>query len=103
MTAQEEHSSLSTIPLPPGATWADQWDDVGRVVTGPHRHVTDSDVRIWTSALQRTDGAINNQRDYWPPQVHVEGNVIDVNSDQARELAAALLEAAALIDGWVAR
>jgi hypothetical protein len=39
------------------------------------------------------------------PHVYVFelGEANPLNSDQARELAAALLEAAAEIDGWVAR
>ena len=35
--------------------------------------------------------------------IHVQGAWDGMNSDQARELAAALLEAATEVDGWSAR
>src|ERR1700730_13781592 len=90
------------VPLPAGAVFGDIWegDDPERVVWGANRGITDSDLIIWTSAMQRTDGRIYSESE--PPKVHVDGGV-DLNSDQARELAAALLEAAAELDGWSGR
>jgi hypothetical protein len=40
--------------------FGDVWegDDPERVVCGPDRGVTDSGIRIWTSAIQRADGDI---------------------------------------------
>ena len=93
---------LPDIPLPEGAVGGDNWEGHGpeRVIMGQDRSVTDTDVIIWTSAIQLADGRIATE-DNEPPRAHVEGNV-DLNSDQARELASALLEAAAELDGWVA-
>jgi hypothetical protein len=50
--------------------------------------------------MQRTDGRIYSESE--PPRVHIEGDV-DLSSDQARELSAVLLEAAAELDGWAGR
>ncbi len=88
------------IPLPAGAVFGDIWegDDPERVIMGPTRGITDTDITIWTSAIQRADGRIAPEQPE-PPRVHVEG-AVDLNSDQARELAAILLEAAADVDGW---
>jgi hypothetical protein len=89
------------VTLPPGATHADSWQPDGyRIIGGPDRGITDTDVSIWTSAFQRSDGQIDVEPEAAEgPRVHVQGDV-DLNSDQARELASALLEAAAEIDAW---
>jgi hypothetical protein len=97
---------IPDVPLPTGATVADSWEsDPGhRVIMGATRGVTDYDVVVWTSAVQYTDGALDDGGDSEPPSVHVNfGDSRGMNSDQARELAAALLEAAAEIDGWEQR
>ena len=90
------------VPLPAGAVFGDLWegDYPERVIWGPNRGITDSGVIIWTSAMQRTDGRIYAESE--PPRVHIEGDV-DLSSDQARELSAVLLEAAAELDGWAGR
>jgi hypothetical protein len=64
------------------------------LVSGPVRRSWDT---LWTSAIQRADGRIEPEPG--PPRVHIEGDV-DLNRDQARELAAVLLEVAAELDGW---
>jgi hypothetical protein len=51
--------------------------------------------------LQYADGTINNDDD--PPQISVHTYTESIGSGQARQLAAALLEVADEIDGWVAR
>jgi hypothetical protein len=87
------------VPLPPGAVRADVWEGDGpqRVVMGQTRGITDSDFTVWTSAIQCADGRIDSE----PPEVHIAGDTDSgLNSDQARQLAAALLEAAAEMDVW---
>jgi hypothetical protein len=90
------------IPLPPGAVFGDVWegDDPERVIMGLNRGITDSDVIVWTTAIQRADGRVAPEQPE-PPHVHIQTTWEDgLNSDQARELAAALLEAAAELDRW---
>src|SRR5258707_11144605 len=94
------------VPLPTGAVFGDNWEGepAERVIMGQNRSITDTDVVIWTSAIQFADGRIQQDEGgaSEPPLVHVDGGV-DLNSDQARELAAALIEAAAEVDRWAAR
>jgi hypothetical protein len=74
-----------------------------RVILGPERRVTDTDITISTSAIQLADGWIATEDDdNETPHARIYG-YDDLNSDQARELASALLEAAAELDGWVTR
>lgn len=68
-----------------------------RMLYGGQWTVTDHEARIETRAMQRTDGSLEDAG----VDMHVGDDPL--NSDQARELAAALLEAAAELDGWVAR
>jgi hypothetical protein len=86
------------VPLPAGADFGGTWDPDGyRDVFGIDRTVTDHKVRLYSLCSQAADGATelacvvvaDGER---------EGFVL--NSDQARELAAVLLEAAAELDGW---
>jgi hypothetical protein len=89
------------IPLPPGAVRADVWEGDGpkRVVRGRDLGITDSDVTIWATAIQRADGRIDSEPE--PPLVHIQHNTDSgLNSDQCRELAAVLLGLAAEIAGW---
>lgn len=96
------------VPLPAGATSPDGWqpDDSGpyRAIFGDDRCVTDHDAIVWTSAVQFADGAVTASP-LGEPYVYVDCVGIDrgLNSDQARELAAALLEAAAELDRWAER
>jgi hypothetical protein len=87
------------VPLPPGAVVAEIWEGDGpqRVIMGPHRGITDSDAVIWTTAIQLADGRVAPEPE--PPLVHIYGDA-SLNSDQARELASALRECAAEMDGW---
>src|SRR4051794_15743058 len=107
MTATTTTNPFPDIPLPAGADFADMWegrgDDIHRVVMGVNRGVTDSDVIVWSSAIQFWDASIDTDNVIDPPAVHIDGAVGNLNSDQARELAAALLEAAAECDGWAER
>jgi hypothetical protein len=98
-------TAIPDVQLPTGAEHGDTWEGPGprRVIMGPDCRITDSDVYIWTSAIQHADGRIAPENPE-PPYVHIEetGDV-GLNSDQARELAAVLLEAAAELDRWVTR
>jgi hypothetical protein len=94
------------VPLPAG-TRADTWQDDEppyRVIFGADRTIPDHAVRVSPAAIQFTDGSFD---DVEAPSVSVlNGDTdtgINLNSDQARELAAVLLEAAAELDGWVGR
>jgi hypothetical protein len=90
------------IPLPVGAVFGGIWEENDpqpeRLIFGPERSVTDTNLGIWTSAIQWVDGRMATEPE--PPRVHIEGD-INLNSDQARELAAVLLEAASELDRWL--
>lgn len=97
------------VPLPVGARTFDTWQDDDpqpyRIIVGADRRVTDHTVRVSPSAVQRADGSVDGHGDIEAPQVYVFelGESAPLNSDQARELAAALLEAADEIERWSAR
>ncbi|MDC9015132.1 hypothetical protein [Mycobacterium marinum] len=91
------------IPLPSGAEYVGPWDCDGyRDISGPDRAVTDHKVRVNTLCLQASDGTVSElwvrcyERDAEPEE-------LVLNSDQARELSAALLSAADELDGWALR
>jgi len=97
----------SDVPPPPGTDLACPWegDPAYRTVFGVDRTVTDSTARVYIAAIQRADGSIDGG-DIEAPGLYVcdgERDGLHLNSDQARELAAALLQAAAELDGWVQR
>ena len=95
------------VPLPAGAeadddSWA-FWDNEFRIFHGADRIVLGaagekiSEVR--TGGIQLPDGSIDTRE--CPPSIDVYVLTDDgLTSDQARELAAALLEAAAELDRW---
>jgi hypothetical protein len=68
-----------------------------RVIHGAARTITDYDGEIRLLATQYSDGTLADIG------IQVFTADDDLNSDQARELAAALLEAAAQVDGLVTR
>ncbi|MDT5075999.1 MAG: hypothetical protein QOJ80_636 [Mycobacterium sp.] len=104
-------ASTSQFPdiSPPGGTTEDSWQHNDprhyRVVFGADRTVTDHRLTVSTNVVQWADGTIDLDGTVEAPHVYVfelgEGNPL--NSDQARELASVLLEAAAEIDGWATR
>ncbi len=106
---QRLDGSIDVAP-PAGADLVGRWEDTTdgqqpyRSVFGRDRLVTDSEVRVYAFAIQLADGSTDLFAD--PGGVNVAyGESIglgQLNSDQARELAAALLECAAELDGWVA-
>ncbi|GFG78572.1 hypothetical protein MPRG_18480 [Mycobacterium paragordonae] len=92
------------VALPPAAVGGEVWDrhaPAHRVVWGVDRTTTDHPATVHTSAIQLADGSIDVVGNIEAPQVFLHlGDRGGFNSDQARELAAALLEAAAELDGW---
>jgi hypothetical protein len=99
------------IAPPSGAEIVGEWDLVGaaapyRLVSGVDRTVTDHAVRVYAAAVQLADGT-TEEGSIDGPSVYVasgQASALEpLNSDQARELASALLEAAAEIDRWSAR
>ncbi|WP_094357631.1 hypothetical protein [Mycobacterium marinum] len=92
---------LSTIPLPPGADSSQSWDDWGhkyRVVWTGTTEIADTAVR--GSAIQFPDGKIDPGVQE-PPLVMVGES--QFTTAQARELAAAIVASAELVEGWVQR
>jgi hypothetical protein len=90
---------------PPWASFVDTWDSAlggGRVILGVDHAITDCDLKVSTSCVQHRDGHIDDGSTDECPRVYIN-QPIELNSDQARELAAVLLELAAQVDGWVAR
>ena len=99
------------IAAPAGAEIVGQWDLVGdtepyRLVSGVDRTVTDHTVRVYASTVQLADGTTDEGLIDAPSIYVASGEMLGLaplNSDQARELAAALLETAAEIDRWAGR
>jgi hypothetical protein len=108
MTTFRSIHDVPPVPLPPWARLVDDWQDDDhqpyRVVLGADRKVTDHALTVSPSAVQWADGTIDNGK-IEPPHIFVLnlGESDPLNSDQARELAAVLLEAAAQLDGWATR
>lgn len=96
---------VSNNPVPAGSRPQTDWEtsEAGetlyRLLTGKVRCITDSDAYVQTWATQLTDGAIDDGSAFGE-EPHVEVPQVRLNSDQARELAAALLECAAELDRW---
>jgi hypothetical protein len=89
------------VPLPAGVAAAGSWQPNDplpyRVVLGEDRGVTDHNVVVHTVAVQFADGRIEDGRIKAATVYSGRG----LSSTQARELAAALLEAADQLDGWI--
>jgi len=107
MTTTTVHFDPDIAP-PSGATTNDAWqgDDPlpYRIVVGADRTVTDHPLRVSTSAVQWADGSVHDGG-IEHPHIYVFdlGESRPLNSDQARELASALLESAAEVDGWASK
>lgn len=107
MTTTADHLSPDVAP-PPGADMACRWegDPAYRTVFGVDRTVTDSAARVYTIVYQLADGSLDDGTIVEAPSVSVcdgDSGGLTLNSDQARELASLLLQAAAELDGWVTR
>lgn len=86
---------ISHVPVP-GSGHAGVWEvesnERVRLIYSDPRRVIDHDVLVQSGALQYDDGRIEE------PRVILGEH--DLNSDQARELASALLEVADEVDRW---
>ena len=93
------------VPLPVGAISVDYdpRDSTYRIIFGSTRAVTDCAVKVWWAAIQLADGSIDDGSHGEAPMIHVQGASDGMNSDQARELASVLLEAAAEVDKCAGR
>jgi hypothetical protein len=96
-------ASLPDVPLPAGATFVGDWDAYGtrmpnRFVTFPDRTVTDHPVHVSGHAFQWADGSLAGGGDEQPGIAILDAGTHPLNNDQARELASALLAAAADLD-----
>jgi hypothetical protein len=92
--------------VPPAGATADIWEGTPpeRIVYSASRGIPDYEVNVWTSANQFADGTLDDGSRTEPPTVHLEvGASTGMNSDQARILAAVLIESADEIDGWATR
>src|SRR6478672_2120287 len=81
---------------PPAGTTPDIWEADQRVVAGINRGIDGHDVVVWSAAVQYADGSLRK-----PAEVHVElGDDDAMTADQARALAAELIDAADEVDRW---
>lgn len=97
---------LNVPPPPPGWDAPDEWEPgrrlskdeprAWRLIYSADRKVTDHDALASIRAIQYSDGSLDEI------ELLVVGADSDdpLNSDQARQLASALLEAAAEMDRW---
>lgn len=102
--------SYANVPPPPGFVAPDEWtagrilshdeSRAWRLIFSPDRTVTDHDACVSIRACQYSDGSLDDEIALFVLGVSWDNGL---NSDQARELAAALLEAAAQLDGLVQR
>jgi len=100
--------TASPVGPPAGADLVCEWETCRsltryRVIFGADRFVTDTQVRVYATVVQLADGSID-QCTVEEPSVNVSDSECDVpplNLDQARELAALLLEAVREIEGWL--
>ncbi|MEW5813682.1 MAG: hypothetical protein AB1925_30025 [Actinomycetota bacterium] len=109
-------SPTTPPPLPPGAAWDGEWapdppNQPYRIIHGRTRSVgrriqhwgdyVTGTVEVETSACQNFDGTLAADD---PPQIHVNSySDTGITPDEARGVAALLLEAAAEIESWSAR
>ena len=102
-------STPSDVALPSGVVRVNAWEPDGdeahyRFIVGPTRTLTDHPIRVSVHAFQWSDGTLDDGDILSAPgiAIHDADASVPLKSDQARELAAALLEAAAEFDRWVA-
>ena len=91
---------LAEVKPPAGAVPAD-WEGDGphRAVFGADRCIDGHRAEVQTTAFQLADGRVDDGSLVEAPTVTV-ADAVDLSSRQAREVAAALLQAADEIDGW---
>jgi hypothetical protein len=91
------------LPLPAGATFVGDWDKHGmpvpcRFITFGERTVTDHPARVSPHAFRWSDGSLACSGEEAPGIAILDASVQPLNSEQARELASALLAGAAELD-----
>lgn len=90
------------VPLPAGAAHVAPWEHdqpmPSRPFFGVPRGISGRTIVVGTAGHQWADGSIESVA-----SIEIIGHLHGLNSDQARELASALLQAADEVDGWVAR
>src|SRR6478672_898713 len=92
------------VPVPAGAT-PDTWEDDSplpyRVLLGESRSINGrrDSVSVQPTAVQFADGRFDDGTVFEPPQVYLNDDY-SFTAVQARELAAAIIEAADTIDRW---
>lgn len=103
MTTTTAPNPYPNVPLPAGAVAHDDWESDGdrryRMIFGPNHAFTDCEVALCTDAIQLDDGSIDTTGHWGTPRIYVDADN-GLDSDQARELASALLETADQLDGW---
>lgn len=96
-------NSYPHIQVPPGADFADDWQPQGyRIVYGCRREVGGG-IEVSASVAQLADGTINRSSEkYDPPLVHVDaiGGDFELTTEQAREMAGAIVDTVNELDGW---
>jgi malonyl CoA-acyl carrier protein transacylase len=99
----------SDVTLPAGVARVNDWEPDGdqahcRFIVGVTPTLTDHPIGVSVHAFQWSDGTLDDGEILSPPgiAIHNVDAVGPLDSEQARELAAALLEAAAEFDSWVA-
>lgn len=103
-----ETPQAPTVAPPPGTDFACAWQQRPvpyRTIFGVDRTVIDSDARVYAVAIQLADGTLDDGTIEAPGLYVCDGarDGMHLNSDQARELAAALLQTADEVDGWAGR
>jgi len=93
------------VPIPAGAH-ADDWQDDApqpyRILFGELRNTDGVEyTTVQATAVQYADGRIDDGSVHEPPSVYLGDDAL--SSSQARALAAALIETADEVDGWVTR
>lgn len=95
------------IPLPTGAVEAGDWEDDEhgrcRVISGGYRDVDGTNAEVYTSAIQLADGRVDSGVASDPPMVWVTFRGDGITSAEAKLVAAALVAAADMVDGWLVR
>ncbi|MCV7210340.1 hypothetical protein [Mycolicibacterium canariasense] len=109
---RENSATLPSIAPPVGADLVGQWEDhiegqqAYRGICGADRHITDHEATVYPMVVQLADGSIQDDEVSSPGIYVCQGDrdcLPRLNVDQARELAAALLDCVTELDRWVQR
>ncbi|WP_157118283.1 hypothetical protein [Mycobacterium sherrisii] len=95
-------SLVGEVPAPDGAR-VGNWEDGEapfRFISAPEREIAGTTVRVLAGAYQFADGSLDLGGKIGVPTVAIDGDADRLSVQQARELAAALIEAADEVEGW---